>query len=57
MGTSITAERISLLNKVGGSCDIQIEDLADPQGEPKGTRVVIKLGHIPISANEKYFES
>ena len=57
LGTSITAERISLLNKVGGSCDIQIEDLVDPQGEPKGTRVNIKLAHVPASANEKHFES
>ncbi|HEX5667761.1 MAG TPA: histidine kinase, partial [Chitinophagaceae bacterium] len=57
MGTSITAERISLLNKVGGSCDIQIEDLVDAQGYPKGTRVVIKLGHIPATVNEKHFES
>jgi hypothetical protein len=57
MGTSITGERISLLNKVGGSCTIQIEDLVDLQGEPKGTRVVIKLGQVPASANEKHFES
>ncbi|CAN5917454.1 sensor histidine kinase [soil metagenome] len=47
MGMDITAHRLELLNAVaGGKSTVQVEDLVDPEGEPCGTRVVLR---IPVS--------
>ena len=44
MGLKITTERLALLNKDhGGQTFFNIEDITDNEGEPAGTRVILKM--------------
>ena len=44
MGLQITRERLALLNKDhGGQTFFNIEDITDNEGEPAGTRVILKM--------------
>jgi ligand-binding sensor domain-containing protein len=53
-GMSITQQRIALVNKNTGTAGagIEIKDLLDPDGEPAGTQVIIRLaaGAAPAQA-------
>ncbi len=47
LGTRITTQRIEQLNKLSQIfASIQIIDLISPQGEPKGTKVIIQIDHL-----------
>jgi CheY-like chemotaxis protein len=43
LGTQITAERIALNNKDNNPSDFNIEDVVDPEGQPAGTRVTLRI--------------
>ena len=45
LGTQITADRIALNNKDDDPGDFKIEDLVDTEGQPAGTRVILRLKH------------
>ena len=50
MGMQITAKRLALLNKdSSGPVFFTVEDLADNEGRPGGTKVVLKVGYKELA--------
>lgn len=46
MGLQITAERLALLNKDNGDAPMfHVEDIVDKEGNPAGTRVILKVNY------------
>jgi sensor histidine kinase YesM len=46
MGMSITQQRLAMIEKQQGiRCDLQVQDLVLPDGEPGGTRITLMIPH------------
>lgn len=46
MGMSITKQRLAMIEKQQGiRCDLQVQDLVLPDGEPGGTRITLMIPH------------